>query len=726
MSRKVKKSIKNPIKLTKINIKTIQIALITVLIFCYLSVLTNNLGVIGGFLKLKIFQLIGLGAYFIPAIIIIHLVLVLFNLSNKIKLRNKLYIYALSLIALLIIDINLSVGDNIGARVSFAMDLAKSSSGAGLIGAVIGHSIVKYFGKLGAYLLSVIVLFFSILSFFDIKIKDFFLEIRDFFKKNIDFKKIFAKKDGKLDIREEKTEREIVKDEDEKRDFIKKLNKTENKVKPRQMSVEDFNIILEKKSTNYKFPPLELLKTNDATNNGDMEEQEQNSRIIEETMRSFKIDAEVFDVKRGPSVTCYELKPAGGVKVSSIVNLADNLALSLASSGIRIEAPIPGKSLVGIEVPNKLKDDVYLKEIICSSEFIDNESPMPLALGKDISGNPIITYMEKMPHLLIAGATGSGKSVCINTLIMSILFRSAPEDVRLILIDPKMVELNIYNGIPHLVIPVVTDPKKASAALNWAVKEMDRRYTVFSENSVRDINSYKAKFKGEDFEDMPYIVIIIDELSDLMMVAAQEVEDHICRLAQMARACGIHLVVATQRPSVDVITGTIKANIPSRISFAVSSQIDSRTILDMAGAEKLLGKGDMLFYPSNFMKPLRVQGAFISEKEVSNVVQYIKDHTQVQYDKEVISDIEKQQKQVKKLEDKDELLSEAIDIVIQEGQASVSLIQRKLRVGYSRAGRIIDEMNALGVVEDHQGSKPRRVLVSRNILAEGDKDEYSK
>lgn len=477
----------------------------------------------------------------------------------------------------------------------------------------------------------------------------------------------------------------------------------------------------------YKFPPIELLKDPEIKkDNSYVSEIKKNAKSIEDTLKSFKINAKVTAVNRGPSVTCYELEPQGGVKVSSIVNLQDNLALSLASSGIRIEAPIPEKSVVGIEVPNKIKDFVAIKEILSSKAFLESNSKLPFALGKDIAGNAVVSSIDKMPHLLIAGATGSGKSVCINTLITSILFKSHPDEVKLILIDPKVVELNIYNAIPHLVIPVVTNPKKASAALAWAVSEMERRYKIFSEHGVRDITSYKDKYSEGEEEKLPYIVIIIDELADLMMVAAQEVEDYIARLAQMARACGIHLVVATQRPSVDVITGTIKSNIPSRISFQVSSQIDSRTILDMSGAEKLLGKGDMLFYPASFMKPVRIQGAYISEKEVENLVSFIKDNSQSSYNKEVIQKIECQETENKKLEEHDELLEEAIDLVIGEGQASVSYIQRKLKVGYARAGRIVDEMEEMNVVGPYEGSKPRKVLTTINPFREEDvKNEHS-
>ena len=477
------------------------------------------------------------------------------------------------------------------------------------------------------------------------------------------------------------------------------------------------NIDTNKRLSDYSFPPLDLLK--DAEKKVDTSYKKEiinNAKRIEETMKNFGIDSKVVQINRGPSVTCYELQPAPGIKVNRIVNLANDLALSLAASDIRIVAPIPGKSVVGIEVPNKIRDNVTLKEMLQSDEFIAFESNLPLVLGKDISGKPIISSIDAMPHLLIAGATGSGKSVCINTIIMSILYKSHPNDVKLLLIDPKVVELSIYNGIPHLLVPVVTDPKKAAVSLSWAVSEMERRYKLFAENNVRDIKSYNKKFEDDENKKLPNIVIIIDELADLMMVAAQEIEDYICRLAQMARAAGMYLIIATQRPSVDVITGTIKANIPSRISFAVSSQVDSRTILDVSGAEKLLGKGDMLFYPSNLSKPIRLQGAFISDLEVKSVVDYLKNQDITKYDHEAIESISKGIETSKFIEDADELFYDAISLVVDEGQASISLLQRKLKIGYTRAARIIDQMEERGIVGGYEGSKPRKVLISKEEL----------
>ncbi len=466
-------------------------------------------------------------------------------------------------------------------------------------------------------------------------------------------------------------------------------------------------------------PPVELLSKNEVLDYDEETEAyiEYNSHKLIDTLASFGVGAKVLNVSKGPTVTRYELQPNAGVKVSKIVNLADDIALNLAATGVRIEAPIPGKAAIGIEIPNKKNVAVFLRDVIETDAFQNYSSKLAFAVGKDIAGNVVVGDIAKMPHLLIAGATGSGKSVCINTLIISILYKASPAEVRLLMVDPKVVELGIYNGIPHLLIPVVTDPKKASGALTWAVMEMTNRYRLFAENNVRDLKGYNGliKERGEG-ETLPQIVIIIDELADLMMVAPNEVEDSICRLAQMARAAGMHLVIATQRPSVNVITGVIKANIPSRISFAVSSQIDSRTILDMAGAEKLLGRGDMLFYPLGQPKPLRVQGSFISDKEVERFVTHIKSLQSAEYDEEILQKIENQTPETQKPDSSgdDELLPQAILMVLELGQASASLIQRKFKVGYSRAARILDQMEAWGVVSASDGSgKPRQILITR-------------
>ena len=467
----------------------------------------------------------------------------------------------------------------------------------------------------------------------------------------------------------------------------------------------------------YIYPPIELLGADPQTGSGSSRsEMIENARKLESTLKSFGVDAKVIQISKGPTVTRYELSPSQGVKVSKIVNLADDIALNLAASGIRIEAPIPGKAAVGIEVPNKETQSVYMRTILESDAFREHPSKLAFALGQDIAGNPVVTDIAKMPHLLIAGATGSGKSVCINTLITSILYKADPKEVKLLLVDPKVVELSVYNGIPHLLIPVVTDPKKASSALNWAVREMLQRYNDFAAHGVRDIKGFNKMMedKGDEKGKMPQIVIIIDELADLMMAAPGEVEDAICRLAQMARAAGMHLIIATQRPSVDVITGVIKANIPSRLAFAVSSGIDSRTILDMVGAEKLLGKGDMLFYPSGQSKPSRLQGAFVTDQEVEAIVDFLKKSSRPYYTQETIDQITSTAKAGGgDVEESDEFFGQAVDLVIEKDKASVSMLQRQFRIGYNRAARLMDDLERHGIVGPEDGSKPRKVLITK-------------
>ena len=489
----------------------------------------------------------------------------------------------------------------------------------------------------------------------------------------------------------------------------------------------------------YALPPLDLLNLPKNTNSADYEaEQKYNEKKLIDTLNSFGVSTRLVGVSRGPSVTRYEIQPAAGVKISKITNLADDIALNLAASGVRIEAPIPNKPAVGIEVPNKSRQSVTLREVIDQAQYKTAKSKLTVALGKDITGEFVYSDLVKMPHLLIAGTTGSGKSVCLNSMIVSILYNATPDEVKLLMIDPKQVEFTIYNGIPHLLVPVVSDPRKASGALAWAVTEMLTRYKTFSENSVRDITGYNSICESQGKKKMPQIVIFIDELSDLMMAAPNEVEDSICRLAQMARAAGMHLVIATQRPSVDVITGIIKANIPSRISLSVSSQVDSRTIIDSVGAEKLLGNGDMLYYPVGIPKPIRVQGCYLSDKEVENVVTFIKTQEQTVYDDAVMKEIDKQAAQTgaKKKDNSssgdegsdgpaDEMLPKAIEVVVEAQSASTTLLQRKLKLGYARAARIIDDLESSGIIGPYEGAKPRKVLVTKqqwyemNALAQG-------
>lgn len=675
-------------------------------------------------------------------------------------------------------------GDNLFTLVSNVAD-DRSSINGGLIGYIISYPLYKLIGFVGSYLLYITALIISgILSFNfsvfklsemakmkgmeyrnrekrkksqDYKVKDDFIKIKkknneksapskeDFLKgvdhkiKILDFMKnsnIDYAYDEEFDVEANK-EVPIVNIMDdyanEEASVDRYVEKTVEKHNKKDCVDNNINEVVNKEidsvinseneKKEYVFPSIELLKGNTKTelNSTDKKELIDSADKLTETLGCFGVEAKVLQVSKGPSVTRYELQPSPGVKVSKIVNLADDIALALAASGVRIEAPIPGKSAVGIEVPNKSQTPVSLREVLDSKEFVDSKNKLAFALGKDIGGACVVGDLSKMPHTLIAGATGSGKSVCINSLIISILYKYSPDDVKLLMVDPKVVELNVYNGIPHLLIPVVTEPKKAAAALNWAVNEMTKRYNQFAEKGVRNIDSYNGLYeKGLVEEKMPYIVIIVDELADLMMVCPHDVEDYIGRLAQMARAAGMHLVIATQRPSVDVITGVIKANIPSRISFAVSSQVDSRTILDSSGAEKLLGRGDMLYAPVGENKPLRVQGCFISEEEVESVVEFIKrDHEAVIYEESIIDHInnEAEGKDIGgNDDDADELLSEAIKIVVEYEQASTSFLQRRLRIGFNRASRIMDQLEERGIISEKDGSRPRQVLIGKSDL----------
>ncbi|MBE6755527.1 MAG: DNA translocase FtsK [Ruminococcaceae bacterium] len=484
------------------------------------------------------------------------------------------------------------------------------------------------------------------------------------------------------------------------------------------------------KSKPYKFPPLSCLSKPDGSQNIDYSKELQaNGQHLIDVLKSFGVEAKICEICRGPSVTRYELQPAPGVKISKITNLSNDIAMNMAASGVRIEAPIPNKSAIGIEIPNRKRTMVLFREIIDTPEYRDSDSKLNVALGKDITGNIICADLSKMPHLLIAGTTGSGKSVCINSMIVSILYNATPDEVKLLMIDPKQVEFTVYNGIPHLLVPVVSDPRKAAGALSWAVTEMLNRYKLFAERNVRNIKGYNKFCEANpEIPKLPHIVIFIDELSDLMMAAPNEVEESICRLAQMARAAGMHLVIATQRPSVNVITGVIKANIPSRISLSVSSQIDSRTIIDAAGAEKLLGNGDMLFSPVGMSKPLRVQGAFLSDTEVEDVVEFIKGQQQGSYDEDIIEEIENHAINEKKRagydvdddgdDEADEMLPDAIRIVVEMQQASTTMLQKKLKLGYARASRIIDDLEERGIIGPSEGAKPRKVLLSKQQYME--------
>ncbi|BFT66193.1 DNA translocase FtsK [Parvimonas parva] len=740
----------------------------------------GNTGFLGNFIK-NTFQRFFGNTYFLFLLImeIIYLV-VLFNKMNK-KNKNRCIMSLLLFFNYMaIVDLSNNSSNNLSIKLAISKTLSAEGSGSGYIGAILGYFYNIMIGTIGLYIFTFMIGLFLILSFLDVTFMDFLKIIKGYILKlfviiNEKYSKYKEKKAlkkeqkndeevevlnlveneefvEKVDDFEEREiivsnhndnfieEKEIENEKLEKEELLDSFNlfpdddikedtKLSNKISNEKEEILDIKTTTEKKKIEYKIPSLNLLKGSETKETESESTLKQRAKKIETTLKSFGVGAKVVRINKGPTVTCFELQPDMGVKVNKIVNLTDDLSLALASPDIRIEAPIPGKSVIGIEVANTLKENVSLKEILSSKEYQNSESKMPMALGKTISGEIIVSSIDKMPHILIAGATGSGKSVCINTLIMSILYKSSPEDVKMILIDPKVVELKIYNKIPHLAIPVVTDSKKASAALNWAVREMERRYTLFSDNQVRDIKGYNEKQKTNELEKLPYLVIIIDELSDLMMVSANEVESYICRLAQMARACGIHLVVATQRPSVDVITGTIKANIPSRISFQVSSQIDSRTILDASGAETLLGKGDMLFNPSGVSKPIRIQGCFVSDSEVEDVVDSIKEQMQeVFYDEEIIKNIESEvANTVDEEDDVDDLFYDAVRIVLEENSASISLLQRKMKIGYARAGRIIDEMESRMIVGKQEGSKPRKILIGFDYFdkLKGDNNEYS-
>ena len=706
--------------------------LLFILFLVFLLIIFNGTGYIGKVLKDLLFPLFGI---FSPIIILyaICLILALHLKKHKQKFfRYLLYLGVVLLTIMILIDTRLLSYSSFSKRMTESSYLSSSYKGAGYLGSVFGFLFQKFLGNIGTIVVFILIYFFICLSIFNYSFKDFISKIKLFTTRIIQtLKKQRVKQIEKKEILSvnnldhslinpgKKISVPEISNHQEYSSAGSEIQMEEHIKEGAQLSFEDLKVKTDNITT-YEYPSINLLNSIASSNTIDNKALKQNANKIVQTLASFGIDGKISKINKGPSVTCYELQPSPGVKVSRIVNLADNIALSLASSGIRIEAPMPGKAAVGIEVPNKDKDMVSIREMLENELYTHSEYMIPFAIGKNIFGAPIVAGIEKMPHLLVAGATGSGKSVCINTLILSILYSMSPKECKLLLIDPKVVELSVYNGIPHLIAPVVTNPKKATNALGWAVSEMDRRYKLFAEHKVRDFISYQKKAKANGEEEIPYIVIIIDELADLMMESAADVDKKICRIAQLARACGIHLVVATQRPSVDVITGTIKANIPSRISFQVSSQVDSRTILDMSGAEKLLGKGDMLFFPSHLAKPMRVQGAFVSDEEVERVVNTLKSDYSSEYIKTAQEDIETgvdiSEGKTLSNEGSDELIQEAIQIVIAEKQASISQMQRKLKIGYARAGRIIDELEAMNIVGPYEGSKPRKVLVGIEYL----------
>lgn len=605
-----------------------------------------------------------------------------------------------------------------------AFAAGESMQGYGLAGLVLSASVVRLLGSDGSMLMAVSMLLFSVAFGFDVPLLKkaaalakgtFSFAIKAAMKlsaASAKRKRTAAKQKKEVKASEafEIVDFKIANSSEGGEEAIEAASNPIGQLEEVEEAVESKKVQTQACYSNYKMPSVAMLCKNESRSSSeDKAEIKDTVKMLEKTLQDFGVDAKVSQVSIGPSITRYEIQPKSGVKVSKIVNLSDDIALNLAAQSIRIEAPIPGKSAVGIEVPNKSRESVLLRDIVESGAFKSAKSKLSFAIGKDISGAPVVADIAKMPHMLIAGATGAGKSVCVNSLIMSVLLNARPDEVKFIMIDPKVVELSGYNGIPHLLIPVVTDTKKAAMALNWAVSEMTRRYGVFAENNARDIEGYNQKSE----EKMPQIIVIIDELADLMMASPKEVEDSICRLAQMARAAGMHLVIATQRPSVDVITGLIKANIPSRIAFAVSSATDSRTIIDSGGAEKLLGRGDMLFYPVGQSKPTRVQGAFVDESEIKSVVEFVKcqDFREDSESGAVSQEIESMAASDEEFED--ELMSEAIELVISSNQASASMLQRRLRVGFNRAARMIEEMEKKGIIGPSEGSRPRRVLCAR-------------
>ena len=767
-----KKKSKNKKKQLKLN--TDMKVILLILLGIILAILIyGNSGYVGNFLNEILGGMVGIFKYLVPIVPFISAIYMVSN--NKEDLLSKIIPTSIIMLCCLatmtlyqILNNALEYNIQFSEIIDRAFYLGKWNKGGGIIGILIAYPLVKLFEPIAALIIILGIAVIVAVFVFGLKpsehISNIVNKVENGRKVNRNDENQNANSHKKHSVIQEDLgdvayskpetarERKQREKEERRREALKvdeqltinmleqeKKNKNSNsnnddyiennlfkqeeeKKEDKKKEVLQLEHALVVEDEHYEYPPVELLSKGKKASRGSAKMLADTAAKLQKTLYSFGVSAKVENVSVGPTITRYELKPAEGTRVSKIANLADDIALNLAAETIRIEAPIPGKQAVGIEVPNKEKEAVHLREVIESSEFENNKSKLSVALGKDVAGKTIIADIGKMPHVLIAGSTGSGKSVCINSIITSIIYNAKPSEVKLVMVDPKVVELSVYNGIPHLLIPVVTDPKKAAGALAWAVQEMDDRYNKFAQKGVRDLKGYnKAIEKENENAKLPQIVIIIDELADLMMVAAKEVEEAICRLAQKARAAGMHLVIATQRPSVDVITGLIKANVPSRIAFAVSSQVDSRTILDSTGAEKLLGKGDMLFYPVGASKPLRVQGAFVSDEEVEKIVDFIKMNAgEVNYSEDIIESIEKGNKSDKELleseaceDDSDPFLQDAIETVIETGQASTSFIQRRFKVGYSRAGRIIDQMEERGVISGYQGSKPREVLMSK-------------
>lgn len=745
-------------KKRKVNYEVISIVLIALSIFIAISFFTDAAGKVGEGVKSIAMGLLGFPAYLLCFIILasaIHFIV-------KRDLNTYAYKYWLCAITVVVLSVMWQIVSRpIGVDY---WKLGQDGQGGGFIGGIITQVIITPFGYVGSIVFVAAVFLVLLIVIFEISLVRIFKavwtsikdklaedddeieeeeeslpkampvemkrELKKIKKQIVDFEKDFADfpEPEKKQVKEVKAEEPIpmvqtevqatqepdIEAIEEAIDVATEIALLPKKKKREEPELLEIDVVNDR--VDYKFPSLAILREPEKPSALAEEALERTAKKLIETLNSFGVEAKIVDYSKGPTITRYELQPNAGVKISKITNLADDIALNLAATGIRIE-PIPGKTAIGIEVPNEYQSNVNIREVIGTPDFSRSQSRLSFAVGKDIAGKPVIADIGRMPHMLIAGSTGSGKSVCINTLITSILYKASPHEVKLVMVDPKVVELGIYNGIPHLLIPVVTDPRKAAGALQWAVVEMTNRYKLFADNNVRDLKGYNVYARENDLEELPQIVIIIDELADLMMVAPNDVEDSICRLAQMARAAGMHLVIATQRPSVDVITGIIKANIPSRIAFAVSSFVDSRTILDMGGAEKLLGRGDMLYYPMGASKPIRVQGAFVTDKEVESIVSFVKGQNDVEYNQDVIEQIESAGERQMANEDRggeaDELLPQAIEMAIEAGQASVAMYQRRLKVGYQRAARLIDQMEERKIIGPFEGTKPREVKVTR-------------
>lgn len=770
--------------------------LIALGVFLFVGIFTNTVGPVGEWIKQTLFGIIGFAGYVIPVLLVFLGCVIIISGHESINWKDITVWSLFALCAMSLIHVFFFKGMDVADFIEFEQQTyafgAEQFNGGGLIGGAFCFLLKSFIGQTGTVILLILLVLIILILKTSFSIRKLSTNIGDNVR-NISesFSETFRQPEKPVEVRGERlfvgnlNGNEI--DENRRKPELAMLNSTKFETigqhehekdplmfgqdgmdfhepkQPQQATLFDPKPADESPEARktpdkakepeqpekpkpvhehdeapkeYIKPPYNLLTKAPKVADNSAEEINRGAALLEDTLLSFGISSKVVNVSRGPAITRYELQPAPGVKISRIVNLSNDIALSMAAPGVRIEAPIPGKAAIGVEVPNAVTSLVKLRDVLETPEFMKMEAAMTCCLGKDIAGKNIVTDLAKMPHLLIAGATGMGKSVCINSLIISILYKSSPEQVRMLMVDPKVVELNVYNGVPHLLIPVVTDPKKAAGALNWAVQEMLRRYAMFAEKGTRDLQRYNDLVANDpEAEKLPQILIVVDELADLMMAAPNEVEDSICRLAQMARAAGMHLVIATQRPSVDVITGVIKANIPSRIAFAVSSQVDSRTILDVGGAEKLLGRGDMLFSPSGSNKPIRIQGAYITENEVEKVIEFIKQQMHdVDYDSEVINNVNSYELPTKKSrggggggssddddggDDEyserqyDSLLKNAAEVVFETGQASISMVQRRLRVGYARAARLVDELEELGIVSPSMGSKPRDIMKSR-------------